>query len=173
MNGTFVIPSAVFLVCLTIRAVYELVKEAGIIDLENKIIFLGIFTSMCALWVSWFILCPADPYRIDFPEAIRWLALAILISGTILAVGALVQLRGVENIDHLVTNGLFKKVRHPMYVGFVAWIVGWSLYHGALAALAIGVPGIVSVLWWRHLEDARLEVQFGDRYQQYRLTTWF
>jgi protein-S-isoprenylcysteine O-methyltransferase Ste14 len=60
-----------------------------------------------------------------------------------------------------------------MYVGFISWLLGWSIYHSALISLLIGLIGIVSVLWWRHLEERRLEVQFGSSYQQYRLTTWF
>jgi protein-S-isoprenylcysteine O-methyltransferase Ste14 len=59
-----------------------------------------------------------------------------------LAVGALIQLRGVENIKHMVTAGLFRKIRHPMYTGFILWIFGWSVYHGALLSLAIGLFGV-------------------------------
>ncbi|MGA2622611.1 MAG: methyltransferase [Bacteroidota bacterium] len=173
MTSSFVIPAVLFVVCLAIRSVYELLKEAQKINPENKVIFVLIFSSMCTLWVSWFILCPADPLRVEVPSPVRWLGLAIFVFGTILAVGALIQLRGVENIDHLVTNGLFKKLRHPMYLGFISWIVGWSIYYSAMASLGIGVLGIASVLWWRRLEDARLEVQFGNRYHEYRPTTWF
>jgi protein-S-isoprenylcysteine O-methyltransferase Ste14 len=153
--------------------VYELLKEARRINPESKPIFAFIFTSMCLLWVSWFSLCPMDPFRVDFPDSVRWIGLAIFIIGTLLAVGALIQLRGVENIDHLVTTGVFRKLRHPMYIGFISWILGWSIYHSGIISLALGLIGIASVLWWRHLEEARLEVQFGSSYQHYRLTTWF
>jgi protein-S-isoprenylcysteine O-methyltransferase Ste14 len=51
--------------------------------------------------------------------------------------------------------------------------VGWSVYHGAVLSLGIGALGIASVLWWRRLEEERLEVQFGISYREYRLTTWF
>jgi len=173
MDNGFLLPAVLFLLCLTIRSVYELLKEARIINPESKSIFAFIFTSMCVLWVSWFSLCPMDPFRVDFPDSVRWIGLVIFIIGTVLAVGALIQLRGVENIDHLVTTGLFRKFRHPMYIGFISWILGWSIYHSAIVSLAIGLIGIASVLWWRHLEEARLEVQFGNIYQQYRLTTWF
>jgi protein-S-isoprenylcysteine O-methyltransferase Ste14 len=60
-----------------------------------------------------------------------------------------------------------------MYTGFILWILGWSIYHGAILGLGIGLIGIANILWWKHLEDVRLEVQFGSAYQQYRLTTWF
>lgn len=173
MENSFLIPAVLFILCLAIRSLYEILKEARKINPESKPIFALIFTSMCTLWVSWFILCPSDPSHIDLPGSVRLTGLAVCIIGTILAVGALVQLRGVENIDHLVTTGLFKRIRHPMYLGFISWILGWSIYHSAWVSLAIGMLGIASVLWWRHLEDTRLEIQFPKEYQNYRLTTWF
>jgi protein-S-isoprenylcysteine O-methyltransferase Ste14 len=173
MDNGFLIPAVIFLLCIAIRSVYELLKEARKINPESKPVFAFVLATMCALWLSWFTLCERDPYPADFPNSVRWIGLAIVIVGTMLAVGALIQLKGVENIDHLVTTGLFRRIRHPMYIGFISWILGWSIYHGAVASLAIGVIGIASILWWRHLEETRLEVQFGSSYQQYRLTTWF
>jgi protein-S-isoprenylcysteine O-methyltransferase Ste14 len=173
MDIRYLIPAVLFLLCLAIRNVYESLKEARKINPESKPIFAFIFTAMCVLWLSWFSLCPGDPFRADFPWPVRWFGLAIFIMGTILAVGALIQLRGVENIDHLVTRGLYAKFRHPMYLGFIAWIVGWSIYHGALVSMVIGLIGIASASWWRGLEETRLEKQFGDAYEHYRRTTWF
>jgi protein-S-isoprenylcysteine O-methyltransferase Ste14 len=79
----------------------------------------------------------------------------------------------LENINHLITSGLFKRIRHPMYTGFGLWILGWSIYHGAIASLAVGLIGIANILFWRRLEDARLEARYGDTYRRYRLETWF
>jgi protein-S-isoprenylcysteine O-methyltransferase Ste14 len=150
-----------FLVSLGIRLVYEYLKEVQKINKERKPIFLFVFTAMCVLWVSWFTMRPADPFRLDLPDALPWIGLMTFAAGTVLAVGAFIQLRGVENIDHLVTTGLFRRLRLPMYVGFLLWIPGWSIYHGAIVSLTFVVAGIVNVLWWRQLEDKRLEVQFG------------
>lgn len=173
MDIAFLIPAVLFLLCLAIRAAYELLKEAGKINLESKPIFALIFTAMIVLWISWFSLCPSDPFRIETPEMIRWIGFVVFALGLVIALTALAQLRGVENIDHLVTTGIFKKLRHPMYVGFISWILGWSVYHGAYVSLVIGVPGIISILWWRRLEEMRLEAQFGGDYREYRLTSWF
>jgi protein-S-isoprenylcysteine O-methyltransferase Ste14 len=82
------------------------------------------------------------------------------------------QLRGLENIDHLVTSGLFRRIRHPMYVAFILWIVGWSAYQGAVLSLAIASLGLASILWWRHLEEMALETAYGSAYANYRATTW-
>ncbi|HTP12555.1 MAG TPA: NnrU family protein [Bacteroidota bacterium] len=173
MNSDFLIPAGLFLVCNVARFAYEILKEAQKIDRESKAVFALILTAMLVLWISWFSLCPADPYRFDIGELWRRCGLALFLVGTILAVAALIQLRGVEHIDHLVTSGLFRKLRHPMYTGFLLWIVGWSMFHGAVLSLGIGLVGIANVLWWRHLEEVRLQAQFGTAYQQYRITTWF
>jgi protein-S-isoprenylcysteine O-methyltransferase Ste14 len=173
MDNSYLALVILFLVCLAIRSTYELLKEAGKVDLENKTIFGFIFSAMCTLWICWFALCSLDPFRFEIPEAVQWSGFALFILGMILAFGALMQLRGLENIDHLVTTGLFARLRHPMYTGFMLWILGWSIYHGAFVSLAVGVIGIANILYWRHLEDSRLLACYGEVYQQYRLRTWF
>lgn len=103
----------------------------------------------------------------------KWTGLTAFIDGLILAVGSVIQLRGLEDINHLVTTGLYLKIRHRMYVGFMLWIVGWALCHGAVVSLAIGIVGILSILYWQRPEERALEVQFGEAYRNYRDTTWF
>jgi len=120
-----------------------------------------------------FIMCPLDPARVALAGAIRWAAFGALIAGLVLVVIAVVQLRGVENIDHLVTTGSFAKIRHPMYTGFALWIIGWALYHGALVSLAVGFAGIGNILYWRRLEERRLESCYKEEYRAYRKKTWF
>jgi protein-S-isoprenylcysteine O-methyltransferase Ste14 len=85
----------------------------------------------------------------------------------------LLGLRGVANIDHLVTTGLFARLRHPTYTGFVPWIVGGAAFHGAAVSLLPGLLGIASVQHWRHLEELKLERVYGEAYRAYRSTTWF
>jgi protein-S-isoprenylcysteine O-methyltransferase Ste14 len=171
-NGYFIF-IFLFLFSLAIRSGYELLKETGKVNPESKSVFAFIFTAMCALWVSWFALCPLDPFQVNLPNAVQWIGFAVFVVGLMLAIGALLQLRGLENIDHLITTGLFSRIRHPMYTGFGFWILGWSIYHGAIASLAVGLIGIANILFWRRLEDARLAVRYGDVYRQYRHTTWF
>jgi protein-S-isoprenylcysteine O-methyltransferase Ste14 len=173
MNIDYSYLAFIFVTCLAIRGGYEMLKETRKINPESKPIFATILTVMLILWITWFSLCALDPFQYELPEFVQWIGFGVFLVGLVLALGALIQLRGVENIDHLVTTGFFKKIRHPMYVGFIAWILGWSLFHSAVVSLAIGSVGIVSVLWWRHLEETRLNIQFGNAYEQYRMTTWF
>ncbi len=173
MSPSFLLFAALFLVGLSIRAVYEALKKAHRVDEGNRPVFLVVVAGMAMLWVGWFAMCPRDPFRLPVPEAGRWAGLALVVLGWGLALGALAQLRGVENIDHLVTTGLFAKLRHPMYTGFVLWIVGWAAFHGAAASLLPGLLGIASVRHWRHLEEQKLESAYGEAYRAYRRSSWF
>lgn len=173
MKPGYVIALGLYLTGLTIRTSYEMLKKAGKVNPKNVILFLFVFLSMCFLWISWFYMCPHDPLRIPLPGLVRGIGLGIFAAGLGLAVGALIQLKGVEHIDHLVTTGLFARLRHPMYLGFVLWIFGWAIYHGAAASLIAGFAGIGNIIYWRHLEEEHLERTYGEEYLAYRRQTWF
>jgi len=173
MDSIYPLLLVINLACHAGRTAYELFKKSGRVNLKSKSLFALIFVMMCSLWISWFTMCPLDPWPIHLSPSVRWTGLGIFVSGWILAMGALVQLKGLEDIDHLVTNGLFTKIRHPMYTGFMCWIVGWSIYHDAGVSLIAGFAGIANILFWRGLEDSSLEVHYGARYSEYRKRTWF
>jgi len=173
MNTTYSVFLGLYLGSLIIRTGYELLKRAGKVNQKNMIVFVMIFAVMCLMWASWFILCPLDPFRLALPVPIRWMGLGAVILGLGLALGGIVQLRGLENIDHLVTTGLFAKLRHPIYTGFILWILGWAAYHGAILSLVIGFLGIGNILYWRRLEEENLESCYGEDYQAYHRETWF
>lgn len=173
MNTDYLIFLGLYLSSLVIRTSYELLKKAGRVNPKSMIIFAVVFAVMCLLWASWFSLCPLDPVRFALPDIVRWMALSMVIVGLGLAIGGVVQLRGVENIRHLVTTGLFSKLRHPMYTGFILWIAGWAIYHGAVVSLVMGCVGIGNILYWRRLEEENLESWYGEDYRGYRHGTWF
>jgi protein-S-isoprenylcysteine O-methyltransferase Ste14 len=173
MKPGFQIALLLFLLCNTSRTIYEILKKSGKINPKNVILFALIFAAMCILWVSWFSMCPLDPWRLNLPMTIHWLGLGIFILGLLLAFGALIQLKGVENIDHLVTTGLFARLRHPMYLGFIFWIIGWAIFHGAAVSFVAGLVCIGNILYWRNFEETQLEKSYGDRYRAYRRQTWF
>jgi protein-S-isoprenylcysteine O-methyltransferase Ste14 len=143
------------------------------IQADNKVAFAVVFVAMSVLWVSWFSLCPLDPYPLFLPAVVRWAGLSMVVMGLGLAITALIQLKGLENIKQLVTTGLYSRLRHPMYLGFILWIVGWSIYHGAALSLIPGPLGIGSILYWRKLEDHDLESRYGDGYRPYREISLF
>lgn len=173
MNMEYYFFVGLYLFTLIVRTGYELLKKGGRVNPKSRFVFAVIFIVMCLLWVSWFSLCPLDPYRFSLPVTIRWMALGAVMVGLGLAIAGVIQLRGLENITHLVTAGLYSKLRHPIYTGFILWILGWSVYHGAVVSLIIGCLGIGNILYWRRLEEENMESGYGDVYREYRRRTWF
>ncbi len=173
MKTTYLVGLGMCLSGLTIRTGYELLKKAGKVDTESPLVFAVVFVAMCLMLVSWPIMCSSDPIRLASLVTLHLVGLGTWIIGLGLALGALIQLRGVENIDHLITTGLFSKFRHPMYLGFIFWIIGWVIYSGAVVSLIVGLVGVGNILFWRRLEEEKLGECYGEVYQKYRQGTWF
>jgi protein-S-isoprenylcysteine O-methyltransferase Ste14 len=173
MNTNYFVFLGIYLGSLIARTCYELLKKTGRVNPKSAIVFAVIFAVMCLMWISWFNMGPLDLWRLALPNIVRWVGLGLVIAGMGLAIGAFVQLRGLENIDHLVTTGLFSKLRHPMYTGFILWILGWAIFHGAVVSLVVGFVGIGNILYWRRLEDRNMEEMYGEVYKEYRQKTWF
>ena len=125
MCAPYLVPLVLYLVGLTIRDLYELLKLSHKVDPTDARVFAVVFTSMCVMWLCWFAVGALAPTRVEIPSAVRWLGVGTVLFGTAVSVGGMWQLGGVENIDRLVTVGLFAVVRHPMYLGFILWILGW------------------------------------------------
>ncbi len=173
MSTIYVVFLALCLVGLVIRTSYELLKKAGKVNPRSKLVFSVVFVGMILMLTSWLVMCPTDPWRTRLPAVLRWVGLGASSAGLGIAIWGWAQLRGLENIDHLVTKGLFSKIRHPMYTGFMLWILGWIVLHGAAASLVVGLVAIANVLYWRRLEEEKLASDFGEAYRKYRATTWF
>ena len=161
------------LIGLGIRTGYELLKQANRVDTRSKLIFAIVFLGMILMLLSWPLMSSWDPRSIVPPAGIHWAGLIILVAGLGLALGGLIQLRGLENIDHLVATGLFARLRHPMYTGFILWILGWVIFNGAVTSLGVGLVAIACILYWRALEEQNLAAQFGEDYIRYKKATWF
>ena len=173
MTTQFWIALLLCLIGLAVRTTYEVLKKRGKVDPRNKAVFIIVFAGMVLMLTSWFFMGMADPFSVALPAGIHWVGIALIAGGLVIAFAGLFQLRGLENIDHLVTDGVFARIRHPMYTGFILFILGWVTYFGALASLIVGVVAIINILYWRHLEEIKMETDYGETYRQYRKQTWF
>ena len=173
MDGSYLCVAGLCLAGLAVRTGYERLKKAGTVKAGNRAVFAVVLVAMCLVLASWPVMCPLDPWGKASSGVMRWIGIGMVTAGLALAVGGLFQLRGVEDIDHLVATGLYSRLRHPMYAGFILWIVGWVWVHGAVVSLAVGLVCIGNILYWRHLEECAMESLHGDAYRTYRLGTWF
>jgi protein-S-isoprenylcysteine O-methyltransferase Ste14 len=73
---------------------------------------------------------------------------------------------------HLVTSGIFKRTRNPIYLGDALLLAGFCLRWEAVLALPL-VPLFVWVIERRFIlaEEARLARKFGNAYGSYMRNT--
>ena len=85
-----------------------------------------------------------------------------------LRAGTTVDPRTPERSQKLVTRGLYRVSRNPMYVAFVALLLAWALYLGSALALCL-VPayGAWLQVWQIRPEERALRALFGAEYDAY------
>lgn len=76
---------------------------------------------------------------------------------------------------HLVTHGLYSKIRNPIYVfGFVTFVgIALIMRLPLLWAAAAVVPMVVIQVIRARREARVLDSAFGETYREYRRRTWF
>ncbi|MBZ5666047.1 MAG: isoprenylcysteine carboxylmethyltransferase family protein [Acidobacteriia bacterium] len=75
--------------------------------------------------------------------------------------------------QHLVTHGLYSRIRHPIYFFSTLALFAIALCLHSLL-LYIYVALVVGVQLWRaRVEERVLAERFGEAYREYRRRTWF
>jgi protein-S-isoprenylcysteine O-methyltransferase Ste14 len=155
-----------------IRTIYEILKHKKIIA-ANKFTFVIIFTNMMLLWVSWVLLCANDIFRIEPTGILKYLGLAFFIIGIVVFLMGLYTIKSLENYDgDLITKGIYSTIRHPMYLGFILWLIGAPVFFGAIFSSILSLFYIANVLFWRYLEEKELVDRFPS-YRDYKKHTIF
>lgn len=110
---------------------------------------------------------------LNFP--VRWLGLAVMVAGLALAVWHKrlfaqvgTNINTFQDPDRLVTTGLFRYSRNPMYLGFVLALMGlWWLLGSASPGLIVLFFFLVTDRWYIRFEEARMAARFGEEYRRY------
>jgi protein-S-isoprenylcysteine O-methyltransferase Ste14 len=71
--------------------------------------------------------------------------------------------------DHrLVTDGVFARLRHPIYLAMALFLLALAIALGHEANLIFAAPLFALGTWIRvHEEEKLLRAQFGDSYERY------
>ena len=149
--------------------------------------FIALFTEMYGLPLTIYIL--SSLLRIDLPfthiEGHLWASMlglgstaAMLIcqfgSLLMLAGGGLV-IRGWQLIyrggERLVTENLYRYVRHPQYLGLILITVGMLIQWPTLLTIAMWPVLMVAYYRLARREEREMEAHYGETYRQYRART--
>jgi protein-S-isoprenylcysteine O-methyltransferase Ste14 len=80
--------------------------------------------------------------------------------------------RHPERASRLVTHGVYRVSRNPMYLAMLLGLVAWGLWLGQVAAVLLGPVFFVAYLNRRQIEpeERALAAAFGEEYERYRRT---
>jgi protein-S-isoprenylcysteine O-methyltransferase Ste14 len=106
---------------------------------------------------------------------ITMLGLALVAADAILIYRAGKDLGRLKLVGHaeltgntvLVTNGIYRHIRHPRYIGMIAAIAGACLLAGSRWALIVSAIWLVIVLAVIFLEEHEMRARFGSVYDDY------
>lgn len=136
---------------------------------------LAFVTIQGMLFVGYFFL--PDLQLFSFPGFIRWVGL--FLAGTGLLTGLWAGVRLGRHLSpfpiptpeaQLVTTGLFRYVRHPIYTALLLFFVGLAVWEGSLLKL-LYIPVFVVFFYVKSVfEEKQLVKRFAE-YQEYRKKT--
>ena len=115
---------------------------------------------------------------IDFTTFIFYVAIILLTIGGIFCIAGVVSFRLAkttvnpskpEQASALVTTGVYKISRNPMYVGFAFILAGWGVWLTSLWALLCVLVFICYLTWFQIIPEERALLKiFGQGYSDYK-----
>ncbi|WP_437974893.1 isoprenylcysteine carboxylmethyltransferase family protein [Sorangium sp. So ce295] len=130
---------------------------------------------VAVMWLTHAVL----PFPPVLPASTRWLGALSLAIGVVMAVAARAQFaRAATEINtfaeptRLVTGGLFRWSRNPMYLGMGLAAAGMAALSGAATSLLLAAVFVAIVdRWYIAFEERRLRARFGAAYETYARST--
>ena len=137
------------------RIVYEIYEACG----------LGIYLSLVVLSWAW--------KTIDvFPLA--YIGYALFVPAAVFVISSFVSLKhkgkpesGWEHTTTIIMSGVFRVVRHPLYLGTAIWTLGVMLVVQSIPSTILGIIAIFCFWMASEKEDEYNIKKFGQEYQKY------
>jgi protein-S-isoprenylcysteine O-methyltransferase Ste14 len=126
---------------------------------------------------------PAYTDRIDFwtfgGEGVRWLGALLFIIGGALRLWPVFVLGrrfsglvAIQPGHRLVTEGIYRNLRNPSYLGMLIIGLGWALAFRSGVGLLLTALMLIPLIARIHSEEALLKAQFGGEYEAYCSRSW-
>jgi len=126
---------------------------------------------------------PAYTDRIDFwtfgGEGLRWTGALLFCLGGALRLWPVFVLGkrfsglvAIQPGHTLVTDGIYRRLRNPSYLGMLVIAVGWALAFRSGVGLLLATLTVIPLIARIHAEEALLRAQFGGEYEAYCASTW-
>ena len=150
-------------------------------DRYNRIIvglaFL-LFPFMVALpYYEWYYL--TSMYFPDLLSLMTLTGVMVLLLGSIILLTSRIQIGHygggkitIEKDHRLITDGMYRHIRNPQYLGFILIFAGYSFSLGSLIVTIVTVLGLFTIFRSRILLEEKLLLEvFGEEYAEYMKQT--
>ncbi len=174
--GLIIINVLIFASFLALLPYRRISKESS---WKSKGAFIGfliaLFTEMFGLPLLIYLFSPFFDYPILRQVSREVLGSFGMIAGTWITLMGLILVvigwRKIHRARDLVTDGIYKYIRHPQYVGLFLILFGWLLHWPTLLAIIL-FPILVVVYYRLALrEEAEMAAGFGAEYENYMKQT--
>jgi len=166
-----------FLVCLAnyiFHTMTHVLEHKGRSFEESKVMHVALTIVIFSGYIAWGFMILWDPIKVDvWGTVFFWLGMVIGVLGILLLIVSNVAKHGFGQTDQLVTKGVYSRIRHPMYFSLILIHVGFPLGTGSFLTLSSVIIWIPLVMLWRYWEEDNLERKFGQKYSEYKKTTFF
>ena len=126
---------------------------------------------------------PAYTDRLDVwtigGEGVRWLGVVLFIAGGALRIWPVFVLGNrfsglvaIQPGHTLVTDGIYRTLRNPSYLGLLINSLGWALAFRSVVGVLLVVLTLLPLIARIRAEEALLRAQFGSEYEAYCARTW-
>jgi protein-S-isoprenylcysteine O-methyltransferase Ste14 len=112
-------------------------------------------------------------------DVVRWIGVALFAVGGGLRLAPVFVLGSrfsglvaIQKDHRLVTDGLFRIIRHPSYLGLIVSTLGWALTFRSVIGVLLAALMIPILIARIRAEEALLLSHFGAEYDAYRARTW-
>jgi protein-S-isoprenylcysteine O-methyltransferase Ste14 len=147
---------------------------------QHKSVYSVLVPAWMGMWVAFFLL--TLPWNRVMLYRWRWswmLGTVFIAAGIVLYAKARhgfspLQLSGHHELEpdrhdqRLVVTGIRQRVRHPIYLGHLCEMIGWSIGSGLLVCWLLTAFAVLTGIIMIRTEEKELVERFGDSYREYQ-----
>jgi protein-S-isoprenylcysteine O-methyltransferase Ste14 len=166
-----------FLICLLSYYLhtlwhYQLYKG---VDFKQRSNIYNVFTHLIVFagYFAFGFMIFTDPLRIKPNMMLKIIGVIIGLSGIIIGAIATLEKKDYAESDHLITTGIYSRLRHPMYLGIIFIHIGLPLFFESMITLLSAIIWIPMIVLWKFWEEKHLGKKFGEQYADYKKRTLF
>jgi protein-S-isoprenylcysteine O-methyltransferase Ste14 len=112
-------------------------------------------------------------------EATRWAGVLLYAVGGVLRIAPVFALGqrfsglvAIQRNHELVTDGLYRRIRNPSYLGLLISTLGWALAFRSIIGVLLTALLVVPLVARMQAEETLLGERFGEAYAAYRARSW-